>query len=709
MANTARWRWLAMAAGLGVGGAGCSGGVNLEDPPAVQRKVELVSFAGPNACTDLEQYIEDTAVNQMRTQLEAARDEVPSWGWWGGWGGFRGGVEGDLAAQTAGAPSAAGNSSPPPSNYTTTNNQVQGVDEADFVKNDGTRIFALSGDKLYATRSWPASAMALQGKLQIQGWPRQMFLQGTDKAVVFSSVWEPLPMAAQLNCRGSYCGYYYANTTKMTVVDVSDLTNLKVTHEYFLPGSYNNARMVGSSIRMVMSDGFNYPPNMKWYPDYTPGLWEDKAALKKAYNDLIATNETEIRKQSLKDWLPDGRLTMNGVTNPLEQDCSSFRKVNAPVRLGTVTVATLNLDSPERIDRTTIMGESGEIFASQQNLYVANRHWWWWPQPGQTDTTYLHKFDISDPNRAVYVASGTAEGHIVDQFSMDEDKQGYFRIATTIATREPDPENPGNWWGRLVTTNRLSVLNENSGSLEVIGKSEDVAKGERITSSRLIGDTGYVVTFRQVDPLFVFDLSDPTNPHQVGELKVPGFSSYIHPLDDNHLLTIGTYMPEPDANGNTAWDERAVQLAIFDVTDRANPKQTFMQKVGTSYSYSEAQTDHKAFNYFPAKKLLAIPFSTWGWGNSAGDYWSYFISDLRVFSIDALTGITPKGSVSLWDMYKAQNYYSWSYYWTPQVRRSVMADDFVYAISDAGIRVANIANLSAPIATVNFDRYVEQY
>jgi uncharacterized secreted protein with C-terminal beta-propeller domain len=197
--------------------------------------------------------------------------------------------------------------------------------------------------------------------------------------------------------------------------------------------------------------------------------------------------------------------------------------------------------------------------------------------------------------------------------------------------------------------------------------------------------------------------------HKVGELKVPGFSSYIHPLDDGHLLTIGTYQPEPDANGQTNWEERAVQLAIFDVSDRTNPRQTFMQKVGTAYSHSEAQTDHKAFNYFPAKKLLAIPFSTWSWNGSGGDYWSSFVSDLRVFNIDALTGIVPAGAVGLTDLYRAQNYYNWSYYWTPQVRRSVMADDYVYAISDAGIRVAHISNLSLPLATVTFDRYVERY
>jgi hypothetical protein len=368
-----------------------------------------------------------------------------------------------------------------------------------------------------------------------------------------------------------------------------------------------------------------------------------------------------------------------------------------------VQVATINL-ATNAIDRTSILAEPGEIYASTSNLYVATRHWWWWPQPGQRDTTYLHKFDITNPDAAVYVASGTVEGHIVDQFSMDEAASGHFRVVTTITTRVTDPANPQNWWGRLETTNRLSVLGENAGALDVVGRTPDLAPGETVQSSRIIGDKGFVVTYRQVDPLFTFDLTDPTNPRKVGELKVPGFSTYLHPMDANHLLTIGTYVPDP-TGGQTDWRARALQLAIFDVSDLANPRQTFTQLVGTAYSWSEAQHEHKAFNYFPAKKLLAIPFSDWSYGNSGQFYWDRFVSDLRVYSVDPLTGFTPKGAVSLSDMYQVQQYSNWVYYWTPSVRRSVMADDFVYAISDAGLRVAHISNLSVPLATARFNRY----
>ncbi|MBL9039614.1 MAG: beta-propeller domain-containing protein, partial [Archangium sp.] len=330
----------------------------------------------------------------------------------------------------------------------------------------------------------------------------------------------------------------------------------------------------------------------------------------------------------------------------------------------------------------------------------------WWPQPGQRDATYLHQFDISHPDGAVYAGSGVVDGSIVDQFSMDE-WNGHFRVATTVQSRVPDTQNPQNTWGRIETTNRVSVLRNVNGSLDVVGQSAELAPGERIMSSRFIEGKGFVVTFRQVDPLFTFDLTDPTNVRKLGELKIPGFSTYLHPIDADHLLTIGTYVPEPVNGQPQDWRARALQLAIFDVSDMANPRQTFTQLVGTAYGWSEAQHEHKAFNYFPAKKLLAIPFASWesDW-SSGSSYWSSFTSDLRVFGVDATTGFTPRGAVSMRDLYQVHNYGNWSYYWTPAVRRSVMADDYVYAISDAGLRVAHISNLSAPLATAQLERYI---
>jgi len=678
-------------------------GDNRPDPQAVQEHAALLSFKGESACSDLEQYIEDTAVLEMKTQLQAERDNVPSWGWWwfGGWG--PGGID-DVAYGAAG-PSNAQDTKSAPSQYTTTNNQVMGVDEADFVKNDGTRIFVLSANKLYASASWPAAELGVQGKLEVEGWPREMFLNG-DKVVVFSSVWQKLPLQGEVSCAGLDCGFFWSNSTKVTVIDVSSLSNLRVSQEYYLPGNYESGRKIGDSVRMVTTDGFHFPQAMQWWPEWKQEFNTDDNLRKQAFNELIAKNEALIRDQKLSDWLPAASLNLSGVKLALPQSCTSFSKVNAPVRLGTITVSTFDLNKPGTLDRASIIGESGQIYASEKNLYVATQHWWWWPAPGQKDTTYVHKFDISNPDKAVYLASGKVDGHIVDQFSMDENAAGYFRLATTTGERVPDTANPQNWWGTLKLTNHISVLAQDDGHLKVLGTSATISDGERITASRFLGDTAYVTTFQNTDPFVTFDLKDPTNPKKVGTLEIPGQSSYIHPIDDGHVMTIGTYQPPPDSNGNVDWSARRLQLAIYDVSDLSSPKQTFSQLVGTAYSWSDAEFDHKAFNYFAAKGLLAIPFADWNYGYSGDQYWSSFTSDLRVFKVDPNAGFLPMGAVTMNDMYQEEQYYNWIYYWMPNVRRSVMADDFVYAISDAGIRVANIANLNQPIATARFDRYV---
>jgi hypothetical protein len=370
-------------------------------------------------------------------------------------------------------------------------------------------------------------------------------------------------------------------------------------------------------------------------------------------------------------------------------------------------VVTLNLDKlGVRPHRTTIVGGVDELYASKSSLYLAGSHWWWRTLPGQQSHTYLHKFDITDPNKARYVASGGVAGTPLDQFAMDEHK-GYLRVATTVTTWEESVDN-ASWWGETSTANRVSVLAEKAGQLQVIGKTKDLAQGERIYSVRFSGDRGYVVTYRQVDPLFTMDLSKPSAPRTVGELKVPGYSTYIHPLDSNHLLTIGIHTA--DTSG-WSWSEQRMKLTIFDVTDFKHPKEAFTKLVGTAYGWSTAAYEHKAFNYFPERKLLAIPFSDYeryGSSSSGGSYWSSFVSEVRVFKIDAVKGITSAGALSLKDVYQQEGSYSWHSYYSPWIRRSVMAadsqgNDYVYAIADVGIRVAKVGSLDQPIKTALFE------
>lgn len=754
---------LALAVGCGDSARSPINEDNTKPPPAVQRAFALRSF---DSCEQLEKHIEAAAIRQMRLAVDGAGAYA-----------MRGGMEfandAVLAPTAAQAGADSGSKASAPTASTATNNQVAGVDEPDFVKNDGKRIFMLSGSKLHALKSWPPQDLARQGELEIEGRPTEMALHGDKNLiVVFSTVDQAVAQKtgdddASLAPKGGMmmpcyamdavgggpfrCGFV-PTATKISVVDVSNLTKLRLVREIYLPGNYAHARSIGASVRVVLRDDVRWPEKVAFYPNveypqigypekyyavpassgeggstaskdggvavardagapvpagmtyeqYLRNVQEVAQAeyerrLKVAREALKVENEKLIYAATLADWLPEGKVRFaDGTIGELGYDCKDFAAADVSVRLGLASVITLNLDKPDAITRTTVVGEVDQIYASTESLYLANQHWWWTPELGQKSHTYLHKFDIRQADRARYVASGGVDGTILNQFSMDE-HEGFLRVATTVNENAPDPEMP---W-RTVTTNHVSVLGvAKDGALEVVGETADLAKGETIQSARFFGKRGFLVTFRQVDPLFTLDLSQPTQPRVVGELKVPGFSSYIHPLGSDHLLTIGTYLPESGRG------ERRVQLAIFDVSDMANPRQTFLQLVGSSNASSAAQWDHKAFNFFPEQGLLAVPYTdynAWVGGADAASYWGGFVSELRVYHVDKDKGFTPQGAVSLNDVYRAQGRYDWQWYYNPEVRRSVMASDdantFVYAISDAGVRVAQLGALATPLAT----------
>jgi hypothetical protein len=521
-----------------------------------------------------------------------------------------------------------------------------------------------------------------------------MFLDERGRVVVFSSWW-PGQDRRQVYCGPWGCGGR-RGFTRVTLIDTSG-DRLRIERELFYPGQYVSSRRVGDAVRLVLRESLRRPEGVRYWPeDFRGDPDEDRERFEAALDRLKARNETLIRSQSLHDWIPHAYWRGGGEERRLDFDCSSFHRPNAPVRLGLATVATLDMSGPRfRGSRVSVLGEVGEIYASERTLYLASPHWWWRPRAGQTTHTYLHAFDITDPARARYVGSGGVPGYLLDQFSMDEHLE-YLRVATTVERRAPDQDG----W-RPETSNRVTILGRSGGRLVEVGSVTDIAPTERITSARFAGDKGFVVTFEQIDPLFTLDLGNPFAPRVVGELKVTGFSTYIHPLDDNHLLTIGVHLPEPDEDGRIDRSQRAMKLTIFDVSNFAQPREKFTQLVGTAYGWSEAGWNHKAFNYFPARKMLAIPFSDYR--PNRGRYWDSFVSDLRLFEIDTRTGIRPRGSVSLRDLFVERRYREWSWRYSPWIRRSVMADDYAYAISDAGIRVVDMRAPEQPVATARFD------
>ena len=669
--------------------AGCSSSTssnNLTNPPPITRQVALTNFTD---CSSLDQAIVDTEVLQMKSQLEMVQQ-----GYFWPVGVASGGPVPATASNAAG-----------PSAYTTTTAQVAGVDEADFVQNDGTHIFVLSGNSLYAASSWPPQSLSLTGQLSLEGWPREMFYDAAQGVVVvFSSVYSPRPidaaapgvaspgLASAPICvdPGWACGYSLDNVTKVTTIDAATLT---VKAELYLPGSYLTARRIGSQVRLVLNDALPFPAGLRFWPDLPVNATTDER--NQAFAQLEQANEALIRSYSLDDWLRrPSYKNAAGVTVPLGYSCTDFARSNGSTRVGIVTIATLSLDGQGLTSRTSVLEQADLVYASASTLYIAAQHWWWWPTPGQDDATYIHAFDITKANAAAYLGSGVVNGTPQNQYSFDE-WNGSLRVASQLAHRVADTATGP--WGDVQTASQVSVLTLSGGSLVNTGTSPEVAPGDTLTASRFLGSRGFLLASRQVDPLITFDLSNPANPTKVAELQVSGFRSFLYPIDDTHLLAVGEQLA-PDHSSEQ------LQLTLFDVTDLTAPKVTSQAVVGTGYSSSLALWDPHALTWFPQKKLLALPFVDW----QPSPTWNGFVSDLRLFTVDTTTGITAAGSLSMADVYENTGDQNWSYYWSPLVTRSILADDpvsgasAVYAISDAGLRSAWVSSLPGWLATVHF-------
>ena len=669
---------LALLLGLAVG---CSSSPTsaVPTPRGIDRSPTLTQVTG---CGQLETTIEDALVLQMKSSIEQIRKSNAYIGVGGGPM-----PAGGPVAAVPGAPGAG------PTSVSTTNTQVAGVDEADFVQNDGTRIAVLAGGRLHLLSSWPAESMTETASLPIAGWARDMFLSG-NQVVVFSDVYVPRAIeGAHPICAtapgpamgiAAFCGYWASDVTQITTVDVSDLGHPRVTAQIRLPGSYQSSRRIDASVRVVMSDSFPVPDGVKYWPDLAPGASAD--ARNKAFDALEAANEALIRARSLDDWLRKGEVSLpDGTSTPLPYACSDFSLSSAPSRPGLLIVATVDLATDRLKSRSATFADPGTLYASKDTLYVASAHWWWWPEPGQVDATYVHAFDLRNPDTAPYLGSGVVDGTVNDQYGMDE-FGGALRVATHLTTRVAD----GTPWGTFQQSNRISVLALQSGALKLVGKTADYGDGERTFGTRFLGTRGFVITAHQVDPLFTFDLRDPAHPTKVGELAMPGFIAYLHPVDDTHLVGIGR---EPGAQGRMQ-----LKIALLDVTDLAVPRQATVVKVGEGWSYSDALWNPKAFTWLPSQKMLAIPF--------VDDGNTTFVSDLRLFKVDPAGSIQSLGALSMSDVYQTWSGETWSWSWSPWIRRGILADSpngpYVYAISDAGVRSAKVASLPAWLQTVKF-------
>ena len=602
------------------------------------------------------------------------------------------------AASGGGAPSGG------PSHFTGTNNQVDGVDEADQVKTDGRHIYTLFGREVLVLKSWPVSATSIIGRYQVKSGftPRSLFLRGNQLMVLSNGY-----RRRNAQHRHSWWASRSARHTRITLLDISQREQPKRLAAVELEGNMLQARLIGANAFVVSNDPITLPygfwqrvwqqqipsvaqPGFRPWgapPPEAPTRYTVRARIKRALSGI-----------TVQQLLPSMTFYDGGerqlAVRPLHQ-CGDLYIPHGAARLGLLSLTQLSF-SGGQVNTAGIMAGGQRIYASTKNLYVSTTAYrWHWSRNWGYNGTQIHKFALPG-GKPRYAASGVVPGYLLNQFSMDEHR-GFLRVATT--------QNGWGWRRGQSAGNNLFVLAQSGTQLAVRGQVRGLAPGERIYAARMMGDKGYVVTFRRTDPLYTMDLSDPSNPRVVGELKINGFSSYIHPLSPGLLLTVGQ---DADERGRV----RGAHLQIFDVSDLRQPvrKHHYLLTEGFRSS-STAQYDHHAFTFDSRSGTLALPLSV-----QSAKRWT----GIALVHVGATKGFRYIGTIDHADFGMPNGWASscppgarcrprrWASRWIP-INRSLFIDRFVFSLSSIGLKAHDLGQGSPKqVVALRFDQAVRQ-
>lgn len=543
--------------------------------------------------------------------------------------------------------------------YSTTNVQVAGVDEADIIKTDGRYIYAVSGNSLHIVAAYPPANASLVSSVQLNNIkPYEIFVDG-DVIALFGHRY-PDYDSGVTNSKPSY---YYYDLTVIQLWNVSDKKNPELVRTIHFEGDYVSSRKVNSTVYFVVQKyEYLYQKN----PDDIVPLYKD------GKGDASDVNYSSVARCVEVSYLP-----------PIQ--AKSF------VIVGSVSMS--DLEAP--INKKVIVASGENVYASLENLYIAEvERGGYWIQVAKIpidlyrpkEKTTVHKFSFSSGD-IVYVGSMNVSGRILNQFSMDE-CDGYFRIATTTGEVSP--------YGTSTASNNVYTFDS---ELNLKGKLEGLAPGEKIYAARFVGDKAYLVTFKKIDPLFVIDLKDQENPKVLGKLKIPGYSDYLHQLDENHILGIGKETVEAE-EGDFAWYQ-GIKMAVFDVSDVSKPKELHKIIIGDRGTDSYALRDHRAFLYDDKRDLLVIPIllaeideDKYDGGIPSYYYGDYTFQGAYVFNLTVDYGFNLRGRIT--HVEDNETFAKSGYYYYDSgdlIKRSLFIDNVLYTFSDKKILANDLLNL----------------
>lgn len=508
--------------------------------------------------------------------------------------------------------------------HSRTNNQVEGVEESDIIKTDGKYMYILR-------------SKILEGKVEkevsiVEAYPADDMKLKSNIALpkeVFNGslhiLSNKLILLYDINANGTL-------QSVIKIYDKTDITNPKLIREITYSGKRLSDRLINNQLYLVTE--------------------KSPYSNKIGYKEIDKINSSDVEEPIIKDSLDNNENKIN--YNDIKY-CPGIPTENF------ITIASVDLNqmSQKSISRT-ILASSGNMYVSEKNLYISGYNL-------KDEKTLFFKFALN--NGAIsLVGTGETPGMLLNQFSMDEYNEN-FRAATTNRK-----EN--------ITENNLYVFDKN---MNITGKLEGLAKGEKIYSSRFMRDKAYIVTFKQVDPLFVIDLSDSKNPKVLGELKIPGFSTYLHPYDENTLIGFGQNTVEVNEKGREFTRTEGIKISMFDISDFNNPKEIHKFIIGKSGTYSELLNNHKALLYSKEKNIFGFPITV------INDKGQGFFDGAQIYNISKEKGFELMGEISS----STDNTLSKSKegVYSAQIKRLMFIEDNIYFITNQSIKIAKLKDM----------------
>lgn len=531
--------------------------------------------------------------------------------------------------------------------HSSTNNQVEGIDEGDIVQTDGDYLYSVSESRVMISDIRDPENMKLAAVLKLDGetYPEELFLFG-DTLIVISSRFSLMETEGdeEMESFMPYSGF-----TAVSLYDVTSPENPELIREFGNEGTFNNARLSNGILHYVSNVFPNY-----WILEEQPDI--------------------ELRPRTFDS-------TQGGELEPLPYEDLTILPGTMEGSYSVIT--SISLEDPESNEISTkgFLGGNEQMYMNEQHLYLTASAFetaegefedttLWVPQQADTE---IFKFGL-DGISVEFIASARVQGSLLNQFSMDE-FQGHFRLATTEGVAWAPASEP---------KNHLFILNE---QLEQVGSVENLAPSERIYSVRFIGSKAYMVTFRETDPLFAIDVSDPTAPEVLGELKIPGFSNYLHPLDDEHLIGFGydTKIEPVKGGGEPRIVTGGMKISLFDVSDMGDPKETDTEIIGGPGTYSALQYDHKALFRHEARSLFGFPISIYT--GDGTEYIEFQAEGALIYSI------TPEGIELSADLTQpsSQPYEDWN----TSIQRMAYAEDALYTVANSEVRSYRLSDFEA--------------